>query len=95
MFSPGGWFMRRDPNSNSINTGTRDYEHVTASIYISTTAFNEVVIEEREQGIQEIQNQIGEVNEIFKDLAVLVHEQGAIIGIGKPPRKMEAASYVL
>ncbi|KAF3779394.1 Syntaxin [Nymphaea thermarum] len=44
-------------------------------------AFNEAIIEEREQGIQEIQQQIGEVNEIFKDLAVLVHEQGALIGI--------------
>lgn len=43
-------------------------------------AFNEAVIEEREQGIQEIQHQIGEVNEIFKDLAILVHEQGAMIG---------------
>ncbi|XP_024021702.1 syntaxin-22 [Morus notabilis] len=41
--------------------------------------FNEAIIEEREQGIQEIQQQIGEVNEIFKDLAVLVHEQGAMI----------------
>lgn len=44
-------------------------------------AFNEAIIEERDQGIQEIQNQIGEVNEIFKDLAVLVHEQGAVIGL--------------
>jgi len=43
-------------------------------------AFNEAIIEEREQGIQEIQQQIGEVNEIFKDLAVLVHDQGAVIG---------------
>ncbi|XP_076881916.1 syntaxin-22-like [Bidens hawaiensis] len=42
-------------------------------------AFNEAIIEERDQVIQEIQNQIGEVNEIFKDLAVLVHEQGAMI----------------
>ncbi|KAF3449379.1 hypothetical protein FNV43_RR10107 [Rhamnella rubrinervis] len=42
-------------------------------------AFNEAIIDEREQGIQEIQQQIGEVNEIFKDLAVLVHEQGAMI----------------
>lgn len=42
-------------------------------------AFNEAIIEERDQGIQEIQQQIGEVNEIFKDLAVLVHEQGAVI----------------
>jgi syntaxin 7 len=41
--------------------------------------FNEAIIEERDQGIQEIQHQIGEVNEIFKDLAVLVHEQGAMI----------------
>ena len=43
-------------------------------------AFNEAVIEEREQGIEEIQQQIGEVNEIFKDLAVLVHDQGVMIG---------------
>ncbi|KAL4390158.1 hypothetical protein AHAS_Ahas03G0117100 [Arachis hypogaea] len=44
-------------------------------------AFNEAIIEEREHGIQEIQQQIGEVNEIFKDLAVLVHEQGTMIGL--------------
>lgn len=43
------------------------------------TVFNEAVIEEREQGIREIHVQIGEVNEIFKDLAVLVHEQGYMI----------------
>lgn len=41
--------------------------------------FNDAIIDEREQGIQEIQNQIGEVNEIFKDLAVLVHDQGIVI----------------
>jgi syntaxin 7 len=38
--------------------------------------YNEAVIDERDQGIREIQRQIGEVNEIFKDLAVLVKEQG-------------------
>ena len=43
--------------------------------------FNDAIIEEREQGIQEIQQQIGEVHEIFKDLAVLVHEQGIMIGM--------------
>ncbi|EPS68669.1 syntaxin-like protein, partial [Genlisea aurea] len=42
-------------------------------------SFNEAMIDEREQGMQEIQHQIGEVNEIFKDLAVLVHEQGIMI----------------
>lgn len=50
-------------------------------------SFNEAIIDERDQGIQEIQDQIGEVNEIFKDLAVLVHEQGVMIG--------ETSSFIL
>ncbi|KNA17894.1 hypothetical protein SOVF_075870 [Spinacia oleracea] len=55
--------------------------------------FNEAVIEEREQGIQEIQHQIGEVNEIFKDLAVLVHDQGAMIDdIGTNVENAQAAT---
>jgi syntaxin 7 len=41
---------------------------------------NEAIIEEREQATQEIQGQIGEVHEIFKDLATLVHSQGVVIG---------------
>jgi syntaxin 7 len=41
--------------------------------------YNEAMIEEREEGIKEIHQQITEVNEIFKDLAVLVREQGAMI----------------
>lgn len=44
-------------------------------------AFNAAIAEERDQGIQEIQQQIGDVNEIFKDLAVLVDKQGLVIGI--------------
>ena len=42
--------------------------------------FNEAIIEERDQAIQDIQQQIGEVHEAFKDLATLVHSQGGIIG---------------
>ncbi|CAB4275537.1 unnamed protein product [Prunus armeniaca] len=42
-------------------------------------SFNEAIIEEREHGIREIEEQIGQANEIFKDLAVLVHEQGVVI----------------
>ncbi|KAL3497881.1 hypothetical protein ACH5RR_040613 [Cinchona calisaya] len=56
-------------------------------------AFNEAIIEEREQGIQEIQQQIGEVNDIFKDLAVLVHEQGTMIDdIGSHVENAHAAT---
>ncbi|GMJ12514.1 ARABIDOPSIS THALIANA SYNTAXIN OF PLANTS 22, SYNTAXIN OF PLANTS 22, SHOOT GRAVITROPISM 3 [Hibiscus trionum] len=56
-------------------------------------AFNEAIIDEREQGIEEIQHQIGEVNEIFKDLAVLVHEQGTMIDdIGTHIENSQAAT---
>ncbi|XP_027080084.1 syntaxin-22-like isoform X2 [Coffea arabica] len=56
-------------------------------------AFNKAIVEEREQGIQEIQQQIGEVNEIFKDLAVLVHEQGTMIDdIGSNVENAHAAT---
>ena len=43
-------------------------------------SFNEAMIDEREQGIKDIEEQVGQANEILKDLAVLVHEQGAVIG---------------
>lgn len=43
-------------------------------------SFNEAMIEEREQGIREVEEQIEQANEIFKDLAVLVHYQGVVIG---------------
>ncbi|KAK3011347.1 hypothetical protein RJ639_012798 [Escallonia herrerae] len=42
-------------------------------------AFNEAIIEEREHGIRDIQDEIEQANENFKDLAVLVHEQGVVI----------------
>eukprot|EP00878_Enallax_costatus_P026334 GHUV01028261.1.p1 GENE.GHUV01028261.1~~GHUV01028261.1.p1 ORF type:complete len:258 (+),score=92.36 GHUV01028261.1:367-1140(+) len=42
----------------------------------NTIAFQEALIEERDHGIQEIQRQIGEVNEMFQDLAVLINDQG-------------------
>eukprot|EP00899_Mesostigma_viride_P021908 jgi/Mesvir1/29719/Mv00950-RA.1 len=38
--------------------------------------FHEAIINERDAGIREVQQQIGQVNEIFKDLAVLINEQG-------------------
>jgi syntaxin 7 len=41
--------------------------------------FNEAVIEERDQAIVEITGQIGEVHQIFQDLAVLVVDQGEML----------------
>ena len=42
--------------------------------------FNEALIEERDLAIGEISGQIGEVHQIFQDLAVLVHDQGEALG---------------
>lgn len=56
-------------------------------------AFNEAIIEEREQGIMDIQNEIGQANEIFKDLAVLVHDQGVVIGKILNPRQRNSFIY--
>lgn len=42
--------------------------------------YNEALIVEREEGIRDIQGQILEVHETFKDLAQLVQEQGSSIG---------------
>mmetsp|Transcript_6840 Transcript_6840/g.18352 ORF Transcript_6840/g.18352 Transcript_6840/m.18352 type:complete len:295 (-) Transcript_6840:410-1294(-) len=42
-------------------------------------AHNAALIEERDQGIREISHQIGEVNEMFQDLAVLINDQGVQI----------------
>jgi len=41
--------------------------------------YNEAVIEERDKAITEITGQIGEVHQIFQDLAVLVHDQGEMV----------------
>lgn len=45
-------------------------------VLVNEMTYNESLIDERDHGIAEIQQQIGEVNEIFQDLAVLVNDQG-------------------
>jgi len=41
--------------------------------------FNDALIHDREMGIKQIESAVSEVNEIFTDLANLVHEQGFMI----------------
>jgi len=41
--------------------------------------FNEALIDERDQAITEITGQIGEVHQIFQDLAVVVNDQGEMV----------------
>ncbi|EEF42372.1 syntaxin, plant, putative [Ricinus communis] len=80
----------RSPERQSLLVESKRQEIVLLDNEI---AFNEAIIEEREQGIKEIQQQISEVNEIFKDLAVLVHEQGVMIDdIGSNVENSHAAT---
>ncbi|KAG0453707.1 hypothetical protein HPP92_025011 [Vanilla planifolia] len=47
-------------------------------------SFNEAMIEERDQGIKDIQYDIGQINEVYKDLAVLIsNQQPNLDDIGK------------
>ncbi|OVA09718.1 Target SNARE coiled-coil domain [Macleaya cordata] len=57
----------------------RDQKRLEVVMLGNEVAFNEAIIEEREQGIRDIQEEIGQANEIFRDLAVLVHGQSVVI----------------
>lgn len=45
----------------------------------SEAAHNEMIIEERDQEITSLVRDIGELNEMFQDVAVLVHDQGQML----------------
>ena len=49
--------------------------------------YRQAIIEERDEGIEAIQHSIGEVNEIFQDLAVLIDQQGGQIGASNARRR--------
>ncbi|PIM98856.1 SNARE protein PEP12/VAM3/Syntaxin 7/Syntaxin 17 [Handroanthus impetiginosus] len=69
-----------EPSSQQENKSfLMEQKRQDISLLDNEIAFNEVIIEERGQGIKEIEDQIGEANEIFKDLAVLIHDQGVTI----------------
>ena len=70
----GGGYRMQEKQSLLQESRRREKEHTEGEM-----EFNDALIQERERGILEIQQQIGEVNEIFQDLAVLVNEQGSMI----------------
>jgi syntaxin 7 len=43
--------------------------------------YNESMIVQREEEIREIESGITELNEIFRDLGTMVHEQGSMLGM--------------
>jgi syntaxin 7 len=48
-------------------------------------AYQESLIQEREQEIREIESGIHELAEIFQDLGTLVHQQGGMLGAFATP----------
>ncbi|KAF4385643.1 hypothetical protein F8388_010199 [Cannabis sativa] len=67
-----------DPQS-SHQPFLQEHQRQEVVVMYNDIVLNEALIEEREQDMKEIQFQIKETNEIFKDLAVLVHDQGIVI----------------
>lgn len=49
--------------------------------------YNESMIAQREDEIREIESGITELNEIFRDLGTMVHEQGSMLGKGNDGKK--------
>jgi hypothetical protein len=47
---------------------------------LQTVEFNETIVEERAEAIADIHRSVVEVNELFRDIAVLVEDQSRDIG---------------
>lgn len=48
-------------------------------------SYNQALIQERQQGIQEIEVAMGQVHEIFCDLGILATEQQGVLGMAVCP----------
>jgi hypothetical protein len=64
-------------NSDDENVGLLEASKQQQMMQVaSDLEFNDAMIAEREQGIQEVEKAVREVNEIFKDLSIIVSQQG-------------------
>ena len=66
-----------DEQSESLLCPQTDVEHgVHDEVQCQDAVIRSRIAQEREEGIRRIQGQVHEVNQIFRDLASIVHEQG-------------------
>jgi t-SNARE complex subunit (syntaxin) len=70
--SGGGRYNSRNEEKQSL----LDDEYDQRRIMQQDVAHNTALIEEREQGMRELESQMTEINEIFKDIATMVNDQG-------------------
>jgi len=72
-----GW--TEDPSEEERKSLLAVNQRQQFSVIENDREFLEAQMEEREKGIKEIETTIIEINEITKDLGLLVHEQGSMI----------------
>jgi len=65
-----------DEQSESLLCPQTDVEHGHDEAQCQDAVIRSRIAQEREEGIRRIQSQVHEVNQIFRDLASIVHEQG-------------------
>ena len=75
----GGAAYELTGSARGAGTGRRQAEINLDMAQMQQVDLTELLIQEREQNIDEILTQTVQVNEVFKDLASLVDEQGALI----------------
>ncbi|KAG8005380.1 Syntaxin-12, partial [Nibea albiflora] len=61
-------------------TNQEDWSQITTQTEEAFTEEDLELIKERETNIRQLESDIMDVNQIFKDLAVMIHDQGEMIG---------------
>ncbi|XP_013404976.1 syntaxin-12 [Lingula anatina] len=84
------------PGIHSSPPSTKDssLQQTQQQVYEIEESVDLAIIEEREKGIQQLEKDINDINEIFRDLAQMVNEQGEQIGKDTKQSAFQmAASY--
>lgn len=74
----------RDTNAAPSSPSQRQAQLFQAQLSPHELAYQESLIQEREEDIREIEAGVHELATIFRDLGVLVNQQGGMIGKSMP-----------
>lgn len=74
----------RDTNAAPSSPSQRQAQLFQAQLSPHELAYQESLIQEREEDIREIEAGVHELATIFRDLGVLVNQQGGMIGMSMP-----------
>jgi hypothetical protein len=80
LFTHFSFRTRRHEDEDEDAPQQRQVQILQQQLSPHELAYQESLIQEREQEIREIENGIHELSEIFRDLGTLVHQQGGMLG---------------